>query len=115
MQGELVRPGHPIAASTVWQILHDAGIGPAPRSAGPTWKHAYDLETAPLAGHLPRDAPRVGFPSCQRGWNSQPQTARCSDCDTMVQRIVRDLIRAAVSTITSQAPGPAQNPQDWKH
>src|SRR5450755_1490850 len=38
VQGELVRLGHPIAASTVWQILHDAGIDPAPRRAGPTWK-----------------------------------------------------------------------------
>ncbi len=31
VQGELVKLGHPIAASTVWQILHDAGIDPAPR------------------------------------------------------------------------------------
>ena len=38
MQGELVRLGHPIAGSTVWQILHDAGISPAPRRAGLTWK-----------------------------------------------------------------------------
>jgi len=38
VQGELVRLGHPIAASTVWQILHDTGIGPAPRRTGPTWK-----------------------------------------------------------------------------
>ena len=38
VQGELVRLGHPIAASTVWQILHAAGIGPAPRRTGPTWK-----------------------------------------------------------------------------
>jgi putative transposase len=38
VQGELVRLGHPIAASTVWQILHAAGIDPAPRRAGPTWK-----------------------------------------------------------------------------
>jgi putative transposase len=38
VQGELVRLGHPIAASTVWQILHDAGIDPAPRGKGPTWK-----------------------------------------------------------------------------
>ena len=38
MQDELGRLGHPIAASTVWQIMHDAGIGPAPRRTGPTWK-----------------------------------------------------------------------------
>ena len=38
VQGELVKIGHPIAASTVWQILHAAGIDPAPRRTGPTWK-----------------------------------------------------------------------------
>ena len=32
VQGELVKLGHPIAAATVWQILHDGGIGPAPRA-----------------------------------------------------------------------------------
>jgi transposase InsO family protein len=37
IQGELARLGHAIAASTVWEILHAAGIGPAPRRAGPTW------------------------------------------------------------------------------
>jgi putative transposase len=30
VQGELVRLGHPIAAPMVWQILHDAGLDPAP-------------------------------------------------------------------------------------
>ena len=40
VQGELVRLGHPIAASTVWQILHDAGIDPAPRRTGPTWRRS---------------------------------------------------------------------------
>lgn len=38
VQGELIKLGHPIAASTVWQILHDAGIDPAPRRTGPTWR-----------------------------------------------------------------------------
>ena len=38
MQGELIRLGHRIAASTVWQILHDAGIDPAPRRSGPSWR-----------------------------------------------------------------------------
>jgi len=38
VQGELVRLGHRIAGSTVWQILRVAGIDPAPRRMGPTWK-----------------------------------------------------------------------------
>jgi hypothetical protein len=38
VHGELARPGHPIAASTVWQTLHDAGIDPSPRRTGPAWK-----------------------------------------------------------------------------
>ncbi|MGH3700414.1 MAG: hypothetical protein ACRDQY_13265 [Pseudonocardiaceae bacterium] len=38
VQGELVRLGHRIAASTVWQILRDAGLDPAPRRSGPTWR-----------------------------------------------------------------------------
>jgi hypothetical protein len=37
IQGQLVRLGHHIASSTVWRILHAAGIGPAPRRAGPRW------------------------------------------------------------------------------
>ncbi|SDM25011.1 integrase core domain-containing protein [Nonomuraea jiangxiensis] len=38
IQGELARLGYSIAASTVWEILHAAGIDPAPRRAGPTWR-----------------------------------------------------------------------------
>lgn len=38
IQGELARLGHPIAASTVWEILHAASIDPAPRRTGPTWR-----------------------------------------------------------------------------
>ena len=28
----------------MWQILHDAGIGPAPRRPGPTWKQFLTAE-----------------------------------------------------------------------
>jgi transposase InsO family protein len=52
VQGELVRLGHQIAASTVWQILHDAGIDPAPRRTGPTWKQ---FLTAQALGILAAD------------------------------------------------------------
>jgi transposase InsO family protein len=52
VQGELVRLGHSIAASTVWQILHDAGLGSAPRRTGPTWKQ---FLTAQAAGILAAD------------------------------------------------------------
>ncbi|MFC5006749.1 integrase core domain-containing protein [Dactylosporangium cerinum] len=38
VQGELARLGHRIAASTVWKILHQAGVDPAPRRTGPTWQ-----------------------------------------------------------------------------
>ncbi|MEV0810574.1 integrase core domain-containing protein [Micromonospora sp. NPDC050200] len=38
VQGELIGLGYRIAASTVWKILHRAGVDPAPRRAGPTWR-----------------------------------------------------------------------------
>ncbi|MFD0296421.1 hypothetical protein [Streptomyces sp. NPDC127118] len=52
IQGELARLGHSIAASTVWEILHAAGIDPAPRRSGPTWR---DFLTAQAQGILAAD------------------------------------------------------------
>jgi hypothetical protein len=37
IHGELVGLGYQVSASTVWKILHTAGVDPAPRRAGPTW------------------------------------------------------------------------------
>jgi len=37
IHGELAGPGITVAPSTVWQILKDAGISPAPRRDGPGW------------------------------------------------------------------------------
>ena len=57
VQGELARLGHPIAASTVRQILQAAGIDPAPRRTGPTWKQFLTAQARgiPAAGFVPVD------------------------------------------------------------
>ena len=34
----MVGLGHTVAASTVWTILKSAGLDPAPRRSGPTWR-----------------------------------------------------------------------------
>jgi putative transposase len=88
VQGELARLGYAIAASTVWEILHAAGIDPAPRRAGPTWRafltaqaHAIIacdflvVETVLLAAA----APGYGGPACPgRGRSAigPPKTGR---------------------------------------
>jgi hypothetical protein len=38
IQGELTKLGIAVAPSTVWEILRAAGIDPAPRRSGPTWR-----------------------------------------------------------------------------
>jgi putative transposase len=38
VQGELLRLGHRIPAATVWHIPHEAGLDPALRRSGPTWR-----------------------------------------------------------------------------
>jgi putative transposase len=63
VQGDLVRLGQPIAASTVWQILHDAGIDPAPRLKGPSWKQ---FLTAQARGIVAADFAHVDTIRLQR-------------------------------------------------
>jgi putative transposase len=44
VHGELVGLGYQIGASTVWKILHAAGIDPASRRTGPTWAQFLDAQ-----------------------------------------------------------------------
>lgn len=38
IQGELAGLGYQVVASTVWLIMKRAGVDPAPRRNGPTWR-----------------------------------------------------------------------------
>jgi len=46
IHGELTKLGVTIAPSTVYEILRGAGIGPAPRRAGPTWRQFLHAQAA---------------------------------------------------------------------
>ena len=52
IQGELAQLGHPIAPSTVWEILTAAGLDPAPRRTGPSWR---EFLTAQAEGIIAAD------------------------------------------------------------
>jgi putative transposase len=46
IHGELAKLGVTIAPSTVWEILRAAGIDPAPRRSGPTWRQFLRAQAA---------------------------------------------------------------------
>jgi transposase len=46
IHGELMKLGVTVAPSTVWEILRAAGIDPAPRRSGPTWRQLLHAQAA---------------------------------------------------------------------
>ena len=46
IHGELTKIGLATAPSTVWEILHAAGIDPAPRRSGPAWRQFLHAQAA---------------------------------------------------------------------
>ena len=46
IHGELTKLGLTVAPFTVWEILHAAGIDPAPRRSGPTWRQFVHAQAA---------------------------------------------------------------------
>jgi putative transposase len=63
IQGELVRLGHHIGTTTVWEILTVAGIDPAPRRSGPTWR---ELLTAQAEGVIACDFVHIDLVDLRR-------------------------------------------------
>jgi transposase InsO family protein len=46
IHGELTKLGVTVAPSTIWEILHAAGVDPAPRRSGPTWRQFLQTQAA---------------------------------------------------------------------
>ncbi len=63
IQGELLKLGIVVAPSTVWEILHAAGIDPAPRRSGPSWRQFLHTQAA---GMLAVDFLHVDTVLCKR-------------------------------------------------
>jgi len=71
IQGELVRLGHRIGATTVWEILTAAGVDPAPRRSGPTWR---EFLTAQAEGVIACDLVRIDLVDLRRVCAGVPRT-----------------------------------------
>ena len=79
IHGELTRLGHQIAASTMWNILNQAGIGPAPRRTGPTWKQFLTAQAQHIVAVdvLIRSGRRGQHHlSCYCAWRTSPRRTR---------------------------------------
>jgi len=48
IHGELIGLGYRVAPATVWNILHRAGLDPAPRRSGPSWREFCRAQAATM-------------------------------------------------------------------
>jgi putative transposase len=122
IHGELAGLGVKVAASTVWEILRNAGISPAPRRCGPAWSQflrfqaesilACDFFTAELPGgtqayvlavigHATRRIRILGVTQHPTGaWTAQQARNLLMDLGDQTHR-VRFMIRDRGSNFTS--------------
>ncbi len=93
IQGKRGRLGYSIAASTVWLILKRAGIDPAPRRDGPSWRY---FLRGQAHGILATDL-SASTPCCSNGcmccssWSMPPVASTCSTSRRALDRALHDI------------------------
>jgi hypothetical protein len=60
IQGELLKLGITVSATTIATVLRKSGLGPAPRQIGPSWSQFLRAQALSLLAGGPSDAPVVG-------------------------------------------------------
>ncbi|WSJ93089.1 helix-turn-helix domain-containing protein [Streptomyces sp. NBC_01320] len=119
IQGELARLGYPIAASTAWEILHTAGIDPAPRRTGPTWtefltrtpaptRPSTNCRPAPTSSPSPCTSPKAAD-SCGPASSAASSTSTATPPD--LQRRPPEPHRQPGSQLPSSGSEQCPNPQ----
>jgi putative transposase len=78
IHGELAGLGYQIGASTVWAILHAAGIDPAPRRAGPSWSEFLRAQAHALLAATGSILRRPTCAGCMRSSSSSTPPAACT-------------------------------------
>jgi putative transposase len=75
IHGELLVLGIKVAASTVWEILHDAGIDPAPQRTSHTWAAFCTPKPRPSSRPTSSKPPRSAAPDCTSSRSSSTPPA----------------------------------------
>jgi transposase len=113
IQGELKHLGIAIAPSTVWSILRKAGIDPAPRRAGPSWK---EFLRSPGSRHhrLRLRRGRHRFPSsflCARVRRDRYPQGPLGGRDLQSRRLLGDPTGAQLRRPLGHGPVPLPDPR----
>lgn len=89
IHGELTGLGSQLASAAVWQILKDAGIGPAPRRSGQIWRTFLEAQAKTILVadffHVGTVFPRrlhvmfvIGHSTRGRTWSASPPAPRAN-------------------------------------
>ena len=90
VQGELAGLGHRLAASTVWQILNNAGIDPAPTRSEVTWSQFLGPRAPSAATSPPSKPSRCAGSTCCSSSTSGPEPCTSQGSQTTLRRELLD-------------------------
>jgi Homeodomain-like domain len=102
IQGELIGLGYSVAASTVWKVVKNAGLDPAPRRSGPTWRQFLSAQAHAILAVDFAHVDTVLLRAERAGPRRQKRSA--SSTESMGHRVVLGVARRGVATAATTKP-----------